>query len=83
MDSKHIQLNIPLSFKQLVDIVRQLSPSEKEKLGELLWSEQNTDDLVIPETQKEMVRERIKKYEDSPGSYLSWDEIDHKMTTDE
>ena len=38
-----------LSFKQVVEIVKQLSPLEKQKLGEVLWTEQNIDDFVIPE----------------------------------
>ena len=34
---------------------------------------------VIPEEHKIIVRERIKKYEKSPDSYLSWDDIERKM----
>jgi len=75
----HIQLNVPVSFRQVVDIVKQLSPSEKQQLGEVLWDEQNVDDIVIPEEHKMIVRERIKKYENSPDSYLSWDDIERKM----
>lgn len=79
MNAQHVQLNIPLSFKQVVDIVRQLSPSEKQQLGEVLWTEQNIDDIVIPEEHMQIVRERIKKYENSSGSYLSWNDIERKM----
>lgn len=79
MNTEHVQLNIPLSFKQVIDIVKQLSPSEKLQLSEVLWSEQNIDDIVIPEEHKQLVRERIKNYENSPGSYLSWDDIEQKM----
>ncbi|HOR10262.1 MAG TPA: hypothetical protein PLM05_09665, partial [Bacteroidales bacterium] len=60
MDAQHGQLNISLSFKQVVDIVKQLSPSEKQMLSELLWMEQDIDDIVIPEEHKQIVRERIK-----------------------
>jgi len=79
MNTEHIQLNIPLSFKQVVEIVRQLSPSEKQQLSEVLWTEQNVDDIVIPEEHRQIVQERIKKYENNPDSYLSWDDIEHKM----
>jgi hypothetical protein len=79
MNTEHVQLNFPLSFKQVIDIVRQLSPSEKLQLSEVLWSEQNIDDIVIPEEHQKIVRERIKNYENSPGSYLSWDDIEQKM----
>lgn len=79
MNTQHVQLNIPLSFKQVVDVVRQLSPSEKQLLGEVLWTEQNIDDIEIPEEHKRIVRERIKKYENNPDSYLKWDDIESKM----
>ncbi len=79
MNSQHVRLNIPLSFKQVVDIVKQLSPSEKQQLGEVLWTEQNIDDIVIPEEHKQIVRERIIKYENSSASYLSWNDIERKM----
>ena len=76
MSTQHVQLSIPLSFNQVVDIVKQLSPSEKQQLSEVLWTEQNIDDIVIPEKYKQIVRERIKKYENSPGSYLSWNDVE-------
>ena len=37
--------------------------------------------IVIPEEHKQIVRERIEKYENNPGSYLSWDEIESKMAS--
>ena len=80
MNTQNIQLNIPLNFKQVVEIVKQLSPSEKKRLSEFLLSDQDKDDPTISEEQKKLVRERIKKYQDSPGSYLSWNDIEHKMT---
>ena len=83
MDAQHGQLNISLSFKQVVDIVKQLSPSEKQMLSELLWMEQDIDDIVIPEEHKQIVRERIKKYENSSDSYLSWNDIERKMSARE
>ena len=81
MNPQHIQLSIPLSFQQVVEIVKQLSPSEKQQLSELLWTEQNLGDITIPEEQKQIVRERIKKYETTPNAYLSWDEIENKMAS--
>ena len=83
MNAQHGQLNISLSFKQVVDIVKQLSPSEKQTLSELLWMEQDIDDIVIPEEHKQIVRERIKKYENSPDSYLSWNDIERKISARE
>ena len=66
METLSAQLNMPLNFSQVVDIVRQLSPSEKQQLGEVLWAEQNIENVVISEEHKQIVRERIKKYENSP-----------------
>ena len=76
MSTQQVQLNIPLSFRQVVDIVRQLSPFEKQQLGEVLWTEQNIDNIVIPEAHKQIVRERINKYE----HYLSWNDIEQKIS---
>ncbi len=79
MSTQQVQLNVPLSFRQVVDIVKQLSPSEKQLLSEVLWDDQIIDDISIPEDHKQFVRERIAKYENSPDSYLSWNEIEDKM----
>ena len=79
MNTQHVQLNIPLNFNQVVNLVRQLSPSEKQQLSDVLWTEQNIDDTIIPEEHRQIVRERIKKYENSPDSYLSWNDIERKM----
>jgi len=79
MNTQHIQLNVPLSFTQVVNIVRQLSDTEKLQLSEVLLNEQNIDDMVIPEEHKQIVLERIKKYENSHGGYLSWNDIEYKM----
>jgi hypothetical protein len=79
MSTQQILLNVPVSFEQVIDLVKQLSPTEKQQLSEVLLTEQSTDDIEIPEAHKELVRERIKKYEDKPGSYLSWNEIEQKL----
>jgi hypothetical protein len=79
MNTQQIQLNVPLNFTQVVDIVRQLSVNERRQLSDVLLNEQNIDSMVIPEEHKQTVLERIKKYENSPDSYLSWDDIERKM----
>jgi len=81
MDTPHISLNVSLSFKQIVDIVKQLSPSEKQQLSEVLQSGQGFDDVVIPEEHKQIVRERIKKYENNSECYLSLNELEVRMAT--
>lgn len=35
--------------------------------------------IEIPEEHKQIVRERIKKYKNSPESYLSWDDIEKNI----
>ncbi len=80
MSSQHVQLNIPLSFKQVVDIVKQLSPSEKQQLSEVLWTEQSIDPIAIPEEQIQIVRERMQRYENNSESYVTWNDIERKMT---
>ena len=42
-------------------------------------AEKDIDNMIIPEEDKQIVKERIKKYENNPESYLSWNEIERKM----
>jgi hypothetical protein len=79
MNTPHIQIDLSLKFKQIVDIVRQLSPEEKQLLSEAIWSEQLVDDMVVPDEHKNIVRERIAKYGGHLESYLSWDDIEQKL----
>jgi len=46
----------------------------------VLWGEQNIDNIVIPEEHRLVVRERIKKYINCSDSYLSWNDIERKMS---
>ncbi|HPE77361.1 MAG TPA: hypothetical protein PLC80_14815 [Draconibacterium sp.] len=36
----------------------------------------------VPEEHKSIVRERIAKYENSPDSYLVWDEIEERLNNE-
>lgn len=76
MNTQNIQINVPLNFNQVVDIVRQLSPKDKMKLKAVLQEEQN---MVIPERQKEIVRQRMKASDADPSRLLNWDEVKHKI----
>lgn len=60
---------VELSFRQLVDAVKQLSPSEKLELNEVIWSE----DLSIPMEHQNIVNERITVYKTNPEILLDWD----------
>lgn len=65
-----VNLNIDLSFKQLADAVKQLSPEEKLMLNEVLWDES----IEIPVEHKSLVLERIQKTKKNPGRLMDWDE---------
>ena len=60
-------------------IVKGIKQVKMLETFEVLWDEQSVDDIVIPEAHKQIVRERIKKYENSPDSYLSWNDIERKI----
>lgn len=79
MNTQHIHLKVPLSVDQLIDIVRQLSPKEKQKLSSILWEETKEEEVFIPEDHKRIVRKRLKRMEESPETSLSWEDIERKI----
>lgn len=70
---------MPLNVDQLIEIVRQLSPKEKQKLSSVLWDETKEEDIFIPEGHKKIVRQRLKRMAENPETNLSWEDIDHKI----
>ncbi len=62
-------ININLSFQQLADVVKQLSPAEKLKLNEVIWSE----NIVIPTEHQKLVLDRMNKAKQKPETMLDWD----------
>ncbi|MBY0433897.1 MAG: hypothetical protein K2U26_07295 [Cyclobacteriaceae bacterium] len=64
-----LDIKINLDFKQLTSIVKQLNPSEKMKLNEVIWDEQ----MEIPEEHQKLVLQRINRARQSPGRMLPWD----------
>lgn len=79
MSTQQIQLNVPLSFNQLIDLVRQLSPKEKLQLSGVLWDETQNEEISIPEEHKQIVRQRLKRMEEQPESCLTWEDIERKI----
>jgi Putative addiction module component len=65
-------------FKQINDI--DLLNTIKSILDYAMHKEKADPDTEIPESHKEIVRKRIKKYENTPESYLSWEDVENKMT---
>lgn len=68
MNSLHINVN--LSFQQLIDVVKQLSPAEKLKLSDVIWSE-HTD---VPTEHQSLVLNRKQQTKKNPDQMLDWDE---------
>jgi hypothetical protein len=65
-----LQLNVNLTFQQLLEIVKQLSPSEKLKLSDFIWDES----IDIPMEHQKLVLDRIQKSKATPSRMLDWDE---------
>lgn len=70
-----INVNIDLSFKQLVEAVKQLSPKEKLLLNDVLWNES----MEIPAEHQDLVLSRIQKAEQNPDRLMDWDEASKSL----
>lgn len=69
-----LSLKVDLDFQQLLDVVKQLSPSEKLKLNEAIWD----NDGEIPLEHQQLVNDRIQKSKANPSRMLDWDEVSKK-----
>ncbi len=65
-----IQLNINLSFEQLLEAVKQLSPEEKMTLHDAIWDE----NIEIPREQQALIVQRKKDAKENLESMLDWDQ---------
>ncbi len=65
-----LQLNVNLNFQQLLEVVKQLSPTEKVKLNEFIWN----DNIDIPVEHQKIVLDRIKNSKTNQSRMLDWDE---------
>jgi len=79
MNAQQINLNIPLNFNQLIDIVKQLPMKEKIQLEKYLWDQTDASQIDIPVEQQKIVKKRLQKMNDNPEECLSWDEIERKI----
>lgn len=65
---------LPLSMSQVIEMIRQLPHEQKQQIVDVLLEEN-----IVPESQKDVVRARIKKYKDNPYLLLSeeavWDSL--------
>lgn len=66
-----LNLKVDLDFKELLKVVKQLSPSEKLELNDAIWK----DNIEIPIEHQKIVLSRIKNSKDSPERMLDWDKV--------
>lgn len=71
----NLHLNIDLSFQQLIQVVKQLSPSEKLILNDAIWNE----GMDIPIEHQKLVLERIRKAKTNPSNMLDWDAVSKSL----
>lgn len=74
MDTIHLKVN--LNFQQLLEMIKQLSPSEKLELNDFLWN----DAMEIPVEHQKMVLDRIQKSKVNQNSMLDWDDASKTLT---
>lgn len=66
---KQITINIPeTKFRFFIELTKQLG---------LEISQEKTVDFIVPEWQKELVRERIKN--SKPEDYVSWETLEKQL----
>ena len=68
---------VKLSLKQLMDAVKQLSPSEKLELNEMIWK----DDMAIPFEHQKLVKDRKSKSDANPDLLLDWETASKKLVS--
>ena len=66
---------VQLSLEQLMEAVKQLSPSEKLALNEMIWK----DDMSIPMAHQDLVNERIERARANSIEPLDWDEASKRL----
>jgi hypothetical protein len=77
MDIQTQKAQIIEQFKQIDDI--NLLKAIKSLLEYASLNKKISQETEIPETHKQIVRSRIKKYANNPESYLTWDQIEQKI----
>ena len=73
----NIQLNINLTFNQLLQAAKQLSPKEKLMLNDAIWDER----IKIAVKQQVLILLRKQAAEENPDNRLEWNEASKKLTS--
>ena len=70
---------LPLSFNQIIELVKQLPINQKKKLIKTLLPEtiENKDDFEVPEWQQKIVLDRIKN--SKPENYIAWKDFKKEL----
>ena len=79
MNAPSIQLNAPLSFNQLLDLVKQLSIQDKLRLESMIWYETDENDIEILPVQKQLVSERLYQMNQNSQNVKSWEDIERNL----
>ncbi len=66
-----IPLNIDISFNKIIDLVKSLSPQEKQLINDAIWDES----MPIPQTHQALVNDRVLKSKKNPERMLNWDKV--------
>jgi hypothetical protein len=71
--------HLPLTFNQIIELVKQLPLNQKKKLIKTLLPEtiDNKDDFEVPEWQQKIVLDRIKN--SKPEDYITVEESTKKL----
>ena len=73
MDS--INLNIKLDINQLLEAVKQLSPTDRLKINDAIWN----DEIEIPIEHQKIVLDRVYKSPIDPNRLLDWEEVSKNL----
>jgi Putative addiction module component len=70
-----VSIKLDLNFLQVVNLVKQLSPSEQLVLNEMIWEDQ----IEIPAEHQAIVTERIEKSRSNPERMINWDKVSETL----
>ena len=73
MDS--INLNIKLDINQLLEAVKQLSPTDRLKINDAIWNHE----IEIPIEHQKIVLDRVYKSQIDPNRLLDWEEVSKNL----
>ncbi|HCQ13668.1 hypothetical protein [Flavobacterium sp.] len=73
MDS--INLNIKLDINQLLEAVKQLSPTDRLKINDAIWN----DEIEIPIEHQKIVLDRVSESQIDPNRLLDWEEVSKNL----